>query len=297
MIFNTKEIRTMNIPARKITGAAFIAIAVVFASCESKKGKQGEANNNEQDSAQAMKDEPVKEPASYMKTKNGITVSTVTDFQEYKDAKLSMKAPENPEPGKVKFDFKVKNYELGKQTPDASKKNLANSEKGQHIHFIVDNGPYAAHYEPGFKKELEAGKHVLLAFLARSYHMSVKNKDAYVVKEINVGDVADSSNYDPDKPHLFYSRPKGTYTGKATEKILLDFYPVNAKISEDDYKVKATINGTSFMLNEWKPYMVEDLPMGENTFRIQLIDQDGNVVKGRFNDSGKRTITLKKASS
>ena len=34
---------------------------------------------------------------------------------------------------------------------------LANSAKGQHIHFIVNNGPYSAHYSNNFEKDIENG--------------------------------------------------------------------------------------------------------------------------------------------
>ena len=49
---------------------------------------------------------------------------------------------------------------------------------------------------------------------------------------------------DLNSEFLFYSRPKGTYKGKDTEKLLLDFYLINTTISPEGNKVKATINDT-----------------------------------------------------
>ena len=54
----------------------------------------------------------------------------------------------------VAFDFMVEGYELGAQT-EGARMNLANSAKGQHIHLIIDNDPYSAHYDAGFTKEIE----------------------------------------------------------------------------------------------------------------------------------------------
>ena len=177
---------------------------------------------------------------------------------------------------------------MGAQTLDAETKGLANSPKGQHIHFILDNGPYSAHYEPEFSKEIQEGHHVLLAFLSRSYHESVKN--AFLVKPITVG-TPEGEAPDLTAPHLFYSRPKGTYTGKDTENLLLDFFLVNTEISATGNKVKATIEGQEFMLTEWAPYVINGLGKGEKSIRLQLLDKDNNPIPGPFNDV-QRTVVL-----
>jgi hypothetical protein len=119
---------------------------------------------------------------------------------------------------------------------------LANSGKGQHIHFILDNDPYSAHYEPSFTKDLEPGNHLLVAFLSRSYHESVKNDNSFVAKKLTVGDAQDDelANLDLTKPHLIYSRPKGTYSGEGTDKVMLDFFLLNTDLSADGNKVRAT---------------------------------------------------------
>ena len=54
----------------------------------------------------------------------------------------------------VEFNFAVDNYQLGAQTDSPNAKKLANSGKGQHIHFIINNQPYSAHYESKFKKKI-----------------------------------------------------------------------------------------------------------------------------------------------
>ena len=74
---------------------------------------------------------------------------------------------------------------------------------------------------------------------------------------------------------------------------MLDFYLVNTKLSEAGNKVKAIINGTEFILTDWKPYSIEGLPIGENKIQLQLIDKTGKLIPGPFNDSGLRIINLK----
>ncbi len=190
------------------------------------------------------------------------------------------------------FIFDVKNYELGVQTEDAPQKMCANSAKGQHIHFIVNNEPYLAKYTPEFNYKLNEGPQYLLAFLSRSYHESIKTGEAHLAKKLSVVEGHLASSEDITEPMLFYSRPKGTYVGqKDTEKVMLDFYLVNTTIGTD-YMVKADINGEVHMIDTWQPYYIEGLPMGKNTITLTLVDQDGDEANAPLNPVT-RTFTLK----
>ena len=93
---------------------------------------------------------------------------------------------------------------------------------------------------------------------------------------------------------LFYSRPKGTYVGKAdTEKIMLDYYLVNGSNAAGSFKVQVDINGEQTeVLDTWQPYFIEGLPMGENTVKLTLLDKDGAVADVPLNPV-ERTFTLK----
>lgn len=186
---------------------------------------------------------------------------------------------------KVSFHFDVKNYELKAQTADAADKRCSNSKDGQHIHFILDNKPYAALYEP--KHEVTLAKnteHYLVAFLSRSYHQSLKSKEAGLLYHFKVDENGKIQKLDaPTTPMLTYSRPKGDYLGKDTENILLDFYVWNATLG-NDYKVKADIHtgdkDTAFTISEWKSFFLKNLAMGSSTIKLSLVDKDGNKVNG-----------------
>ena len=226
---------------------------------------------------------------------NGIKLYAINS-PKFEDASLALSEVNPAGEEGYGFDFEVKNYELGTQTEDAEGKGLANSAKGQHIHFIVDNGPYSAHYEAGFEKALPEGHHVILAFLSRSYHESVKNTNAYVATQVTVGK-AEAEEVDLTQPHLFYSRPKGTYTGAANiERVMLDFYLLNVDLSKGGYTVSATINDTAqFELDSWQPYAMEGLSVGTNTINLKLKDSEGNLVDSPFNDVT-RTIILEETT-
>jgi hypothetical protein len=183
------------------------------------------------------------------------------------------------------FSFDVSDYTLGMQSIKDFDYTLANSKKGQHIHFIVNNGPYSAHYSESFTKKLDEKNNIILAFLSRSYHESVKNSNAYVLTQTG------NEKIDLTDEFLFYSRPKGTYKGVDTEKLLLDFYLVNTNLSSTGNKVKATIQDTEFIIEEWAPYYIEGLPKGEIKIKLELIDASGNLIDSPFNPSN-RTVIL-----
>lgn len=188
------------------------------------------------------------------------------------------------------FTFDVSGYEFAIQTPDADQLMCANSDKGQHIHLIIDNEPYKAKYTAEFAEDIPDGEHYLLSFLSRSYHLSIKNPAAGAYHKVTTEGGSITSQSEIEGPMLFYSRPKGTYRGKkATENIMLDFYPVNAPAGE--YQVKAEINGESFTFTNFAPKYIKGLPMGENTVTLTLLDKEGAVVDAPLNPVS-RTFTL-----
>jgi hypothetical protein len=259
------------------TTSLFLMLALFIASCQN-------ASQNGSENEESQQDSTAVESVEEKKYK----ISPFSPSTPYPDAKIESVAYEG---GKFAFGVAGEDYKLGVQTPDADQKMCANSAKGQHIHLIVDNEPYAAKYEANFDYEIADGEHYMLAFLSRSYHESIKTDAAHVAQKVSVQGNAFASVKDITSPILFYSRPKGTYTGKAeTEKVMLDFYPVNANIGTD-YMVKASINGEEHMIDKWQPYYVEGLPMGENTIELTLVDKEGNMANTPLNPV-KRTFTL-----
>jgi len=212
-----------------------------------------------------------------------ITITKVIGSPEYENASLNIKTIEMGDE-ESKFSFNIENYDLGIQTLKNFDYQLANSAKGQHIHFIINNGPYSAHYMDSFSKDFKKKSNVILAFLSRSYHESVKNKDAFILTQVGENQV------DLESEFLFYSRPKGTYKGTDTERLLLDFYLVNTEISSNGNKVRATIQDTEFIIDEWAPYYIKGLPKGEINIKLELIDSIGNLIETPFNPSIRKVI-------
>lgn len=205
---------------------------------------------------------------------------------------------ENPD---VSVVVDVENYELGIQTDTERAKEIMNSAQGQHAHIILDNDPYLADYEAGKPFEigvLKEGPHTLVVFPSRSYHESVKSTEAADIVNFYVGRKEGEFMLDKTKPTIIYSRPKGKYEGMGAKNIFLDFYLNNVVLSPDGYKARYTIRKkgstgevTSIILTEWTPAYVTGLTTGDYLVKLELLDQDGNLVPGAFN-STEREISV-----
>ncbi len=245
--------------------------------------------------------ETTEEAAPVVEAQPPVTLSVAPGSPEYADAMLEMTSPADgetlPSGDSVSFSYNVTNYELKAPTPDADQKALATSPKGQHVHLILNNEPYHAIYDPeNFKLALDDGHYVAISFLSRSYHESVKNPEAYKISQFTLGE-GESESVDLSSPMLFYSRPKGTYTGADTEKVLFDFYLANTEIGPGGNQVRVTVNSdTTMMVDQWQPYVLEGLPMGENTVKIELVDSEGNLIDSPIN-SEERTFTLEEGGA
>ena len=279
--------------------------AIIAASCSNKTTKQEKMVMNEDttevisvDTSKGYSSNSAADTIKGVIEKGGIRLTPLTGSTEFPDASLELNTPkENAKlkPGATTFSYEVKNFVLGNQTNKPCT-HCSNSEKGQHIHLILNNAPYIAKYETTFKDTLKEGHYVALSFLSRSYHESIKQFDAYDLRQFTVGKTKDK-DIDLTKPLLFYSRPKGEYVGDDTKQVLLDFYLVNVDLSPEGNKVKATINGNEFVLDKWQPYIMEGLPMGENNIKLELLDKDGNKMTGPFNEVERKiTLTEKKSS-
>lgn len=184
---------------------------------------------------------------------------------------------------KGQFTYQITgDYKLGEQTPDAPQKMCANSAQGQHIHLLVNDKPYEAKYDSSFHFIIPDGEHYILSFLSRSYHESIKTTQASVLVKATIQDSSFKKVEPVSNPMLFYSRPKGSYIGEDAKNIMLDFYLVNCTLGEQ-YKVKAEVAGKEFIIDKWQAYYLKNLPMGEHTLKLTLVDTSGNPVNTPLN--------------
>ena len=166
---------------------------------------------------------------------------------------------------------------------------------GPHLSLIVDNEPAAPIYDlkqPIILENLAPGTHTLRVLALRPWQESFKNDGAFAETTFHILTKTGKNAPDYNLPLLTYSSPQGIY---GAEPILLDFYLSNAPLrlsntaNEDnnlqDWRIRVTVNGESFLLDTWEPIYLKGFAKGNNWVQLEFIDGQGNKVENEFNTS------------
>lgn len=208
------------------------------------------------------------------------------------------------------------------------------TQKGNHIHVILDNEPYEAYYEldqPFELRNVVAGQHTLRVFPSRPWHESYKNEKAFQIVTFTVKGSGDASkptttsagqtmannnsasgsqtregkdmkastagDFDPAKPLLTYSRPKGEYQGAEADPIMIDFWLSNVKLKGDggEYRARYIIDDDEpRYIDKWEPVWLSGWLAGKHTVRLELLGPDQFPVKnGDFNITTREITVVK----
>ncbi|MGL5511304.1 MAG: hypothetical protein ACRDB1_16935, partial [Microcoleaceae cyanobacterium] len=94
-----------------------------------------------------------------------------------------------------------------------------------------------------------------------------------------------------------YHQPQGEY---GTQPIILDYYLTNAPLHlladqqkpgmVDDWRIRVTVNGSSFITDQWQPMYLTGFKPGKNWLHLEFIDGDGNLLNNTYNNTA-RLIT------
>ena len=166
---------------------------------------------------------------------------------------------------------------------------------GPHLQVTLDNQPAQSIYsldDPLEFSDLSPGSHTLRVLAVRPWGESFKNEAAFAQTTFHVFAKTGANAPDLDQPLLTYSEPQGTY---GAEPILLDFYLTNAPLhmiaqesSEDDlsdWRVRCTVNGQSFLFEQWQPIYLKGFKPGQNWVQLTLVDEQGDPIENAFNST------------
>ncbi len=108
------------------------------------------------------------------------------------------------------------------------------TQKGNHIHVILDNQPYEAYYELGQPFELRnvtEGKHTLRVFPSRPWHESFKNEGAFQMVEFTVkggGDAGQPTTTNTGEKMANPAKSEGAGTSPTAAREGKDYSPSQA---------------------------------------------------------------------
>lgn len=161
------------------------------------------------------------------------------------------------------------------------------SSLGNHLSLILDNEPQQEIYRldrPIVIKDLKPGTHTIRVLAEKPWHESFKNPEAIAYVTFNVLTATEENQPSLDLPLLTYNQPRGSYSA---EPILLDFYLSGVK-TQDDWRVRATINDDSFIIDELQSVYLKGFKEGNNLVELELLNKDGKGIENAFN----KTIAL-----
>jgi hypothetical protein len=126
----------------------------------------------------------------------------------------------------------------------------------------------------------------------RPWQESFKNDGAFAETTFHILTKTGKNDPDNNLPLLTYSSPQGIY---GAEPILLDFYLSNAPLrlsntangdnNLQNWRIRVTVNGESFLLDTWEPIYLKGFAKGNNWVQLEFIDGQGNKVENEFNTS------------
>jgi hypothetical protein len=164
---------------------------------------------------------------------------------------------------------------------------------GPHLEVVLDNEPALEVYDldkPLSLENLTPGTHTLRVFASRPWHESFKNEGAYAQTTFHILTKTGNNQPNPSLPLLTYNQPQGNY---GAEPILLDFYLTNAPLhiaaknnpEIADWRIRVTVNGQSFVLDDWQPIYLTGFEKGNNWVQLEFLDEKGDRVENAFNNT------------
>lgn len=225
----------------------------------------------------------------------GVKLIEANDFPLFSDTKLSMISDSNTfQFGPNNLELKLDNYKLGGGTTDQEKKKVRLYETGQFLYFIKDKKTVRKKKSLNIDFDLKRGTNSFFIAPSRSYEMSIKNNDSWLGFELKIDDTKKRAKYiSITEPTIMICSPSGIYNEANSDRILLDFFIANTEISTSGNKVKVTIDkDITFILDTWSPFYIEGLNDGRHLIKVQLLDQNGKEIKGKYSSFGPSYFSL-----
>ncbi len=198
---------------------------------------------------------------------------------------------QNPEPDRIFEDNDI-SLQIQVQDLPIFKSDL---DLGPYVEVILDDRHYTKIYdinEPLVLSDLEPGTHTLRVFVCSPWDESFKNEGAYAQTTFHILTKTAKNNPAPDLPLLTYNSPVGSY---GEEPIMLDYYLTNAPLHSvaqaypddeiDDWRIRITVNGTSFITDEWQSIYLQGFHPGKNWVKLEYIDELGNPINDVYNNT------------
>ncbi|WP_232834804.1 hypothetical protein [Pleomorphovibrio marinus] len=226
-----------------------------------------------------MEDEVDKETEDPLvpETEKVLKVGTLT-VDSSPDASLELYRPlgnEQFEPGKVPFEFNIKNYRFGKENP---------------ISMVVNSGNPVSYSQAIFSKEFNTGTYRAVAFLTDRRGLALKEYGNYVDRDFLVG----NSRPIPagDEPYIMLNLPRDGQELAKDEQLIVDFLVIGGEMEADQLEIEIEIGDFKHKTSQMETLTIEGLNEGEHVLYVHLLRKDGKSLVNIFS-SVRRLVIVK----
>jgi hypothetical protein len=245
----------------------FGIIFLFFVSCESKREKKDEVKI------------PIMSSDSIPTPLPEISFYFYEEKNDYPDAIIEMFSPLGNQvfkPGKIPFEFNVKNYPYGEGL------------SGFQLKLILNSGDPIGYNMPIFQRELKEGTYRAVAYLVDQEGLMLKEFGNYVDRDFRVGDTSQFP-YSAE-PYLAVNLPTDGQEFSSEEEVTIDFLVLGGELKLDQLKVEISIDDMKYEIEQVSPVRIANLPKGEHSIAIKLLYQNGKELDGPFSTIRKKVI-------
>ncbi len=196
----------------------------------------------------------------------------------FPDASIELYRPlgnEQFEPGKVPFEFNVKNYPFGRNRP---------------LMLAINGANPVSQEQAIFSKEFNTGTYRVVAFLTDEEGHVLKEYGNHVDRDFLVG----NSRPFPaaDEPYLMVNLPRDGDELEVDETLKIDFLLVGGDMEADKLEVLIEVGDFTYKTQKMETLQLDGLPKGEHAVYVHLLSRQGKVFDSIFS-SVRRNITIK----
>jgi len=220
-----------------------------------------------------------------------LVLKEVVDIPPFEDVSLElMHKNVKFRQGSNQLDFDLKKFVLGERTVAETETGLTKEVSGQYLMVVGDEGN--KYFSKHLKKDFSKGKNHLLAFLCRSYGISVKSDNSYTFHDININGLDGEISKNDKSPFLYLNTPEKEKKLTVSDPVLLDFYLVNFNIKKGGNYLVLKIDQQEIKLTKWCAYTVSGLSVGEHTFSIKAFNKEGSPLSGNLLEKVSTTFQI-----
>ncbi|WP_026953034.1 hypothetical protein [Algoriphagus mannitolivorans] len=248
---------------------SILFLALLWTSCSQDKKR---INEQVMESGENTSDSPVNLPK--------VAFYQLEDSSQYPDAILELYSPLGNQifrPGKVPFEFNIKNFPIENNTPGVPT-----------LFTIINGSDPIGQLSPIFQRELTQGTYRVVGYLVDKEGISLKNFGNYIDRDFMVGD-SRPFPYSAE-PFLAVNFPRNGNVLAVGEDMIVDFLVLGGDMDLDGLKVKILVNDFEYEIDHMSPVRVENLPPGAYQVKIQLLRKDGKELEGPFSLVSKSVI-------